>query len=58
MLKCGLIGNPLGHSYSPMIHSLLSKEYTYDLFELKEDVVVRDLSVRLFHDSKRLEKIF
>lgn len=37
MLKCGLIGNPLGHSYSPMIHSLLSKEYTYDLFELKED---------------------
>jgi len=27
------------------------------LFDLKEDVFVRDLSVRLFHDSKRLEKL-
>ena len=32
MLKCGLIGGKLGHSYSPAIHAMLA-DYEYDLFE-------------------------
>lgn len=40
-LECGLIGNTLGHSLSPLIHSLLFKEskmdYEYDLYECKSE---------------------
>lgn len=32
MLKCGLLGEKLGHSYSPQIHSMLAG-YEYKLFE-------------------------
>lgn len=32
MLKCGLLGRKLGHSYSPAIHGMLS-DYSYELFE-------------------------
>jgi shikimate dehydrogenase len=32
MLKCGLLGQKLGHSYSPAIHNMLS-DYDYQLFE-------------------------
>ena len=32
MMKCGLLGRKLGHSYSPQIHSLLS-DYSYALYE-------------------------
>lgn len=32
MLKCGLLGRKLGHSYSPAIHGMLS-DYGYRLFE-------------------------
>lgn len=32
MLKCGLLGGKLGHSYSPQIHSMLA-DYEYKLFE-------------------------
>lgn len=32
MLKCGLLGRKLGHSYSPTIHGMLS-DYSYELFE-------------------------
>ena len=32
MLKCGLLGEKLGHSYSPQIHSMLA-DYEYHLFE-------------------------
>lgn len=32
MLKCGLLGEKLGHSYSPQIHSMLA-DYEYELFE-------------------------
>ncbi len=32
MLKCGLLGRKLGHSYSPAIHGMLS-DYDYRLFE-------------------------
>ena len=36
--RCGLLGEHLGHSYSPLIHSLLA-DYSYTLFEMpKEDV--------------------
>ena len=37
-LRCGLIGKPLGHSYSPEIHALLG-DYSYTLTELEEDEV-------------------
>lgn len=33
MLKCGLIGEKLGHSYSPAIHAQLT-DYEYKLYEL------------------------
>ncbi len=33
-MRCGLLGEKLGHSYSPQIHALLSN-YSYDLFEKK-----------------------
>ena len=33
MLRCGLLGETLGHSYSPMIHHELGK-YDYRLFEV------------------------
>ena len=32
MKKCGLLGEKLGHSYSPVIHSLLA-DYEYRLYE-------------------------
>ncbi len=32
MLKCGLLGRKLSHSYSPAIHGMLS-DYSYELFE-------------------------
>lgn len=31
-MKCGLLGHPLGHSYSPIIHSYLGS-YSYELFD-------------------------
>ena len=33
MLHCGLLGETLGHSYSPMIHHALA-DYDYRLFEV------------------------
>lgn len=35
-MKCGLLGEKLGHSYSPQIHNALG-EYTYSLFEKQSD---------------------
>lgn len=35
-MNCGLLGQTLGHSYSPQIHALLGK-YTYDLFEVEPE---------------------
>lgn len=32
MMKCGLLGRHLAHSYSPQIHSMLG-DYSYELFE-------------------------
>ncbi|MBQ6797927.1 MAG: shikimate kinase [Oscillospiraceae bacterium] len=36
MLRCGLLGKKLGHSYSPAIHSRLA-DYRYELFEKSEE---------------------
>lgn len=36
MLRCGLLGRTLGHSYSPQIHSMLS-DYEYKLYEKEPD---------------------
>lgn len=35
-MRCGLLGEHLGHSYSPRLHALLG-EYSYDLFEVAAD---------------------
>ena len=35
-MRFGLIGHPLGHSYSPLLHSQFG-EYEYNLFDLEED---------------------
>ena len=40
MLKCGLLGKKLGHSYSPAIHARLG-DYSYGLFE-KEEAELED----------------
>lgn len=36
MLRCGLLGETLGHSYSPMIHGELA-DYDYRLFEVPKN---------------------
>lgn len=38
MLKCGLLGEKLGHSYSPQIHAYLDS-YEYRLYEKKPEEV-------------------
>ncbi len=38
MLHCGLLGEKLGHSYSPAIHNMLG-EYEYRLYEQAPDAV-------------------
>lgn len=35
-MRCGLLGERLGHSYSPGIHAMLG-DYAYDLFEKKPE---------------------
>lgn len=42
-MQCGLLGEKLGHSYSPLIHSFLG-DYAYTLFEMPEDSVPAFLS--------------
>ena len=37
-IRCGLIGERLGHSFSPQIHRHLA-DYSYELFEMSEDEV-------------------
>ena len=38
MMKCGLLGKTLGHSFSPRIHAMLA-DYSYRLFEKREDEI-------------------
>lgn len=33
MLRCGLLGRKLGHSFSPQIHARFGLDYSYSLFE-------------------------
>jgi len=47
-LKCGLIGEKLGHSFSPQIHAKLA-DYDYDLFEMEESAVGDFLKKGDFH---------
>lgn len=35
-MRCGLLGEHLGHSYSPQIHAALA-DYSYELFEVAPD---------------------
>ena len=42
MMKCGLLGRKLGHSYSPQIHAHLGN-YSYDLFEKEPEELERFL---------------
>ena len=44
MLRCGLLGETLGHSYSPMIHHALG-EYDYRLFEIPKAVSYTHLTL-------------
>ena len=37
-MKCGLLGEKLGHSYSPQIHAELA-DYEYKLYEKAPDEV-------------------
>lgn len=37
-MRCGLIGEKLGHSFSPQIHKELA-DYSYELFEMQESEV-------------------
>ena len=47
-LKCGLIGEKLGHSFSPQIHEKLA-DYDYELFEMSEAEVGPFLKNGDFH---------
>ena len=38
LMKCGLLGRKLGHSYSPQIHACLA-DYSYTLFEKEPEEV-------------------
>ena len=46
MKKYGLIGNPLGHSFSPQIHALLG-DYEYKLYPMPEEKVLPFLAAGL-----------
>ena len=55
--KCGLLGEKLGHSYSPEIHSMLSelelakllKNYSYELFECDKNNLEKFLLTKDFY---------
>lgn len=47
MLRCGLLGGRLGHSYSPQIHGLLG-DYTYKLYEKTPEELEKFLNSRDF----------
>ena len=38
MMKCGLLGRHLAHSYSPQIHAMLG-DYSYELFEREPEEI-------------------
>ena len=38
MMRCGLLGEKLGHSYSPAIHAQLA-DYAYGLYEVAPEAL-------------------
>lgn len=46
-MRCGLLGEKLGHSYSPALHALFG-DYDYELFEVSPDRLGDFLRVRDF----------
>ena len=48
MLRCGLLGRKLGHSYSPQIHRELSC-YEYKLYEKEPEELEAFLKLSLIH---------
>ena len=48
MLKCGLLGRKLGHSFSPEIHGLLA-DYSYELIELEPEELGNFLETTSYH---------
>ena len=44
---CGLVGHPLGHSFSPQIHALIGN-YTYKLFDLAPEELEKFFTERNF----------
>ena len=57
-LRCGLIGKPLGHSYSPVIHALLGDyEYgTQETTDAMNQIFNAQYSYRIEHEltTKRI----
>ena len=49
-IKCGLIGEKLGHSFSPQIHKELA-DYSYTLFEMPEHEVGDFLNSNVFDST-------
>ena len=47
-MKCGLLGEKLGHSYSPQIHNSLGS-YSYELFEKQPQELAQFLQSGAFH---------
>ena len=43
MMRCGLLGEKLGHSYSPAIHAELA-DYAYRLYEVAPDALAAFLT--------------
>ena len=43
MMRCGLLGEKLGHSYSPAIHAELA-DYAYKLYEVAPDALAAFLA--------------
>ena len=43
MMRCGLLGEKLGHSYSPAIHAELA-DYAYKLYEVAPDALAAFLT--------------
>ena len=51
-MNCGLIGYPLGHSYSPQIHRALA-DYDYRLWPLKPEELEAFLAPARFRGHQR-----
>lgn len=47
-MRCGLLGEKLGHSYSPELHTFFG-DYDYELFEIPPDQLGDFVRIRDFH---------